>query len=60
MLLPWEAQTRGVNGLCEGNRDQFYLMIVMLPLAGKAHYTLVISEAGFEAFTAKGNVSRCG
>lgn len=29
----------------------------MLPLTNKAHYTLMISEVGFEPFTMKGNVS---
>lgn len=57
MLLPWEVDRQGTNGLCEGNHNQFYLIIVMLPLTNKAHYALMISEVGFEPFTVKGNAS---
>ena len=57
MLLPWEAYRQGISGLCEGNHNQFYLIIVILPLTNTARYTLMISEVGFEPFTVKGNVS---
>lgn len=37
VLLPWEADGQGIDGLRERNRNQFYPVIVILPLTNKAH-----------------------
>lgn len=45
-----------ITGLCEGNHQQFYLIIVILAHPTKSHFTLMILEAGCKLSAMKGNI----
>lgn len=45
-----------ITGLCEGNHQQFYLIIVILAHPTKSHFTLTILKAGFKLSAMKGNI----
>lgn len=57
VLLTGRLHRQGVDTLCEGNHNQIYLIIGMLPPTNKARSILRITEVGFEPFSLKGNVS---
>lgn len=46
-----------ITGLCEGNHQQFNLIIVILAHPNKSHFALMILEAGFKPSAMKGNIS---
>lgn len=46
-----------ITGLCEGNHQQFYLIIVILAHPTKSHFTLMILETRFKLSAVNGNIS---
>lgn len=53
--MHFPGRITGLCRLCEGNHQQFYLIIVILAHPTKSHFRHIILEAGFQLSAMKGN-----